>query len=197
MKISLISFSRGSGPPLNGNRNPERWEDFSQLVKIETNQISRCITVQSPIEILIGFEFRGMLRYTFKLRFLFNLNLQLTKISPPFRISICISCTISVSSSREQAVPEPRGYCFKLRAIKSRSCFRHSPRSHIGDALWNSEPDSRQQFSQCFWSAFLVFRKCVFVQKVLNRIIQNTPRKDPVFGHMEVQKAMIVAKSEN
>ena len=46
--------------------------------------------------------------------------------------------------------------------IKSRSCFRHSPRSHIGDALWNSEPDSRQQFSQCFWSAFLVFRKMCF-----------------------------------
>jgi len=33
---------------------------------------------------MIGFEFRGISRYKFKLRFLFNLNLQLTKISPPF-----------------------------------------------------------------------------------------------------------------
>jgi len=59
------------------------------------NRISRYLTVQSRIEILIGFEFRGISRYKFKSRFLFNLNLQLTKISPPFRISICISFTIS------------------------------------------------------------------------------------------------------
>ena len=61
-----------------------------------------------------------------------------------------------------EMVPEPRGDCFKLWAIKSRSCCHHSPRLHIGDALWNSEPDSRHQFSQCFWSAFLVFRKMRF-----------------------------------
>jgi len=57
---------------LNGNRNPEWWRDFSQLVKIEK------------------IKFRGVLRYKFNLRFLLNLNLQLTKISPPFRISITI-----------------------------------------------------------------------------------------------------------
>ena len=46
--------------------------------------------VQSRTEILIGSEFRGILRYKFRLRFLLNLNLQLTNISPPFRFSICI-----------------------------------------------------------------------------------------------------------
>jgi hypothetical protein len=56
---------------------------------------------------------------------------------------------------RLEMVPEPRGVCFKIWVIKSRSCLRHSPRSHIGDVLWNSEPDSLRQFS----SAFLVFRK--------------------------------------
>jgi len=65
--------------------------------------------------------------------------------------------------------------------MKSRRCFRHSPRSHIGDALWNSEPDSCHQFSQCFLSAFLVLRKLHF-RKVLKRIIQNTSRKGPVCG---------------
>jgi len=33
---------------------------------------------------------------------------------------------------------------------------------------------------QLFWFS----RKCVFIQKVLKRIIQNTPRKSLVFGHM-------------
>ena len=59
------------------------------------NQISRYLTVQIRIEILIGFEFRCISRYKFKLRFWFNVNMRLTKISPPFRISICISLTIS------------------------------------------------------------------------------------------------------
>jgi len=63
---------------------------------------------------------------------------------------------------RPEIVPEPRGVCFKLWVIKSRSCLRHSPRSHIGDVLWNSEPDSHRQLSQCFGSAFLVFRKVRF-----------------------------------
>jgi len=50
---------------------------------------------------------------------------------------------------------EPRGGCFKLWVKKSCSCFLHSPRSHVGNILWNSEPDSRhgRHFSQCFWSA--------------------------------------------
>jgi len=34
------------------------------------------------IPLLIGFEFRGISRYKFKLRFLFHLNLQLTKNLP-------------------------------------------------------------------------------------------------------------------
>jgi len=62
---------------LNGNRNPEWWGDFRQLVRIEK------------------IKYRGILRYKFKLRFLFTLNLQLTKISPPFRISITILFSIS------------------------------------------------------------------------------------------------------
>ena len=53
-------------------------------------QFSRYLTVKSRIEILIGFEFRGILRYKFKTTIQFNLDLQLTKISPPFRISITI-----------------------------------------------------------------------------------------------------------
>ena len=61
----------------------------------QENQISRYLTVQGRIEILIGLEFRGISWYKFILRFVFNLNLQLTKISPPCRISIWISFTIS------------------------------------------------------------------------------------------------------
>jgi len=40
--------------------------------------------------------------------------------------------------------------------------------------------NSHTAFGQLFWFS----GKCVFVQKVLKRIIQNTPRKGPVFGHM-------------
>jgi len=40
--------------------------------------------------------------------------------------------------------------------------------------------NSHDAFGQQFWLS----GKCVFVQKVLKRIIQNTPRKGPVFGHM-------------
>ena len=36
---------------------------------------------------------------------------------------------------------------------KSCSCFLHSPRSHVVDVFWNSEPLSRRQFSHCFWLA--------------------------------------------
>ena len=50
----------------------------------------RYLTVQSRIVILIGFEFRSILQYKFKLRFLFNLNLQLNAISHLCRISITI-----------------------------------------------------------------------------------------------------------
>jgi len=75
----------------NANRNPEWWGVFSQLVEIEK------------------LKFLCISRYKFKLRFWLNLNffgspgtnsnlmlgVQLTKISPPFRISICISTIIS------------------------------------------------------------------------------------------------------
>jgi len=63
---------------------------------------------------------------------------------------------------RIEMVPEPRGVCFKLWVKKSRSCFSHSPRSHIGYVLWSSEPDSCRKFSRCFWSAFLAFWKMRF-----------------------------------
>jgi len=50
-----------------------------------------------------------------------------------------------------------------------------TPRSHIGDVLCNSEPDSRRQFSQCFWSDFLVFRKmCVFVSQCVSVCVTLT-----------------------
>ena len=49
--------------------------NYSKLRKI-----SRYLTVQSRMEILIRFEFRGILRHMFKLRFLFDFNVQLTKI---------------------------------------------------------------------------------------------------------------------
>jgi len=59
-------------------------------------QISRYLAVLTRIEILVEFEFLCIfLRYKFKSRFWFNLNLQLTKISPLFRISICIPTSIS------------------------------------------------------------------------------------------------------
>ena len=62
-----------------------------------------------------------------------------------------------------------QGGLFKLWVIKSRSCFYHSPRSHIGDALWNSEPDSRHNSHTTFGQLCWFSGKCVFVQKVLNR----------------------------
>jgi len=65
-------------------------EIFWSTSQNRENQISWYLTVQSRMEILIGFELRRVLQYKFKLRFLFNLNLQLTKISPPFRIWITI-----------------------------------------------------------------------------------------------------------
>jgi len=60
----------------NANRNPEWWRDFIQLVRMET---LKCFDIS---------------RYKFKMRFWFYLNFKLTKISPPFRISICISLII-------------------------------------------------------------------------------------------------------
>jgi len=79
---------------------------------------------------------------------------------------------------------EPRGVCFKLWVKKSCSCFLLSPRSHVGDVLWNSEPDPRRQFSRCFWSAFLVFRKMRFRTKSAKTYHPKHTRKCPVFGYM-------------
>ena len=61
-----------------------------------------------------------------------------------------------------EMVLEPRGDCLKLWVIKSRSCFRHPLRSHIGDALWNSEPDSRHNSHSAFGQHFWYSGKCVF-----------------------------------
>ena len=77
----------------NGNRNPEWWGDFSNLVKIEKIEffgIARYKDEMRRKKIVNGCQVRGISRYKFKLRFLFHLNLQLTKISPPFRILITI-----------------------------------------------------------------------------------------------------------
>jgi len=95
-----------------------------------------------------------------------------------------IYCTSNRSWSRRVRFPHSwaEGGLFQTLSEKILQLF--SPRSHVQDVLWNSEPDSRRQFWHCFWSAFLVSGKCVFVQKVLKRIVQNTPRKGPVFGHM-------------
>jgi len=79
---------------------------------------------------------------------------------------------------------EQRGVCFKIWVKKSCSCFLHSPRSHIGDVLWNSEPDPRRQFSHCFWSAFLDFREMRFRIESAKTYHPKHTRKGPVFGHM-------------
>jgi len=97
-----------------------------------------------------------------------------------------------LGQARLEMVPEPRGDCFKLWVIKSRSCFRHSPRSHIGDALWNSEPDSRHQFSQCFWSAFLVFRKMRFrTESAKTYHPKHTPQGSSFWPYGEVVTSQI------
>jgi len=54
----------------------------------------------------------------------------------------------------------------------------------LGYVLRNSEPDSYRQFSQCFWSAFVLHRKMRFCPQVLKRPTQNTPRKGTLFGEM-------------
>jgi len=73
--------------------------------------------------------------------------------------------------------------------IKSRSCFRQSSRSHIRRCLWNSEPDSHANSHSAFGQLFWFSGKCVFVQKVLKRIIRNTLGKGPLFGQMHHTRA--------
>jgi len=79
----------------NAFRNPEWWGDFSQLVKIEKIEFFGISRYKVGLKFWFDFQFPGISRYRFKLRFLYKLNLQLTKISPPLRISIGISLTIS------------------------------------------------------------------------------------------------------
>jgi len=90
-------------------------------------RISRYLTVQTRIEILIGFQFRGFSRYNFRLRFwiICNLNFQLTKISPPFRISSCIS--FSISSLIFQGIEQWAMYMYSFSYI----LYHTSIRFHI------------------------------------------------------------------
>jgi len=67
-----------------------------------------------------------------------------------------------------EMVREPRGVRFKLWVITSRSCFRHSPRSHIGDVcfveFWIR---LTSQIVTLLWVSFFGFSgKCVFVQNM-------------------------------
>ena len=66
--------------------------------------IPRYLAVQIRIDILLLFEFLCISRYKSKLSFWLNLNVQLTKISSPARISICISTSISSFVFLERAV---------------------------------------------------------------------------------------------
>jgi len=91
---------------------------------------------------------------------------------------------IPLGQKRLQMAHEPRGVCFKLWVIKSCSSFLHSPRSHVGDVLWNSEQthvaNSHDALGQLSW----IPGKCVFDEKMQFCDIQNTPRKGPIFGQL-------------
>jgi len=80
-------------------------------------QIPRYLAVQIRIETLVGFEFLCISRYKFKSRFWFYLKQQLTKISPPFRISICISLTILCLIFLETGCKRPGVYQFFFAII--------------------------------------------------------------------------------
>ena len=89
---SMEDETRNGGK--NANQNPEWWGDLSQLVKIE--KIKFLGISRYKVELKFWLNLNSEVSwYKFKLSFLFNLNLRLTKISPPFRISICFSFTIS------------------------------------------------------------------------------------------------------
>jgi len=115
---SLTARSREDEARRNANRNSEWFAHFSQLVKMEKNQISRYLAVQIRFEILVEL-FICISRYKFESRFLFNLNLKLTKISPPFRILICIPTSISSPAQewRNRTVAEHA--CSKIKRYVS------------------------------------------------------------------------------
>ena len=122
-----VSNRESRYPPRNdrpyANRNPECCGDFSQLVEIKK------------------LKFTGMSRYKFKSRFWLNLNsfvcpstnsncdvsLQLTKISPPIRISIFISTIIpSLIFHGTGCAPIPLGVTFsKAQSSKLEGLFCH------------------------------------------------------------------------
>jgi len=91
----------------------------------------------------------------------------------------------SIPPKNARNINGAKGGLFQTLSDKSRRYFRHSPRPHIGDVLWNSEPESRHQFSQVLWGQlYWSSGKCVLEKKALKRITQNTPRKGAIFGQM-------------
>ena len=108
----------------NANRNPEWWGDFSQLVKIEK------------------LEFLSISRYKFKSRFWFDLNVQLTKIFPPFRISICIPTSISSLIFQGTGCACKENYAAQYRLLTNRAA-KHVETSEVDTVQQHSLGRSR------------------------------------------------------
>ena len=89
-----VVLSHGSG---GGDLASEftRFHITHSLIKIEKIKFLGISRYKVESSFWIRFALRGISRYKFKLRFLFDLNWQLAKVSLPFRISICISFAIS------------------------------------------------------------------------------------------------------
>ena len=108
------------------------------------------------------------------------------KFHSDLHISSETPCEYPLGQKSLEMAHEPRGVCLKLWVKRSRSCFLHSPRSHVRDVFGilnqTHVANSHSAYGQLFWLS----GKCVFVQRVLKRIIQNTPRKGPVCGHMAI-----------
>ena len=97
-------------------------------------------------------------------------------------------CTHNVPLGQKslEMAHERRGVCFKLWVKNLAAVFfnhlAHTLGMFCGILNKTHVANSQTAFGQLFWFS----GKCVFVQKVLKRIIQNTPRKGPVFGHMDI-----------
>ena len=85
--------------------------------------------------------------------------------------NVLLSSKWAVDLNKVQATIRPKkprnGTCakgglFQTLSEKILQLFSSLTSLAVGDVLWNSAPDSRRQFSHCFWSAFLVFRKMRF-----------------------------------
>ena len=98
------------------NRNPEWWEDFSQQVKIEKNEFLGISQYKVESSFWLYFNSEVSRGSNSNWDSLFNLNLQLTKISPPFRNSMCISFTIS------SLIFQGTGCINNARRILSKGC---------------------------------------------------------------------------